>query len=81
VQVDVQGAAVAGLRATGPPSSATAPGVLKMMELAGDWAADAVAEARRSCPARDGEPRPWQECRHRYAETLLAYAEMSAVTA
>jgi hypothetical protein len=55
--------------------------LLKMMELASDWTADAVAEARRSCQARDSDPRRWQQARHRYAETLLAYAELWAATA
>ncbi len=60
----------------------TDPGVLlKMMELASDWTVDAVAEARRRCQARDSDPRPWRQARHRYAETLLAYAEMWAATA
>jgi tryptophanyl-tRNA synthetase len=60
----------------------THPGVLlKMMELASDWSADAVSEARRSFEARDSDPRPWQQARERCAETLLAYAETWAATA
>ncbi|MFC8796954.1 hypothetical protein ACFT2C_04430 [Promicromonospora sp. NPDC057138] len=60
----------------------THPGVLlKMMELASDWTADAVSEARRSFQARDSDPRPWQKARQRYAETLLTYAELWATTA
>ncbi|MGL5823768.1 MAG: hypothetical protein ACRCYU_02850 [Nocardioides sp.] len=55
--------------------------VLKMIELASDWSADAVAEARDACASRDRAPAPWQRARERYADTLIRYAEAWAATA
>ena len=55
--------------------------LLKMMELASDWTADAISEARDSFQARERDSRPWRLARQRYAETLLEYAETWAATA